>query len=99
MRTYALALLLVAPILGRPGLLHNGGGWGTVAPAKIFNGGDPSGTAMKLTWRNWGSAVAAGSGQGYAFMPGGGYYSKPVGIHLKAERISTCPGGPNRPTY
>ncbi len=67
-------------------------GFGTVRPATIFNGGDPSGLVTKIQWTTWGGATAAGHGLNAIFKPHGGYYSQLVRIDLIARDKGTCPG-------
>ena len=59
------------PVLGRlAGLFAQGAGFGQVKPAKIFNGGDPTGLVTKLAWSSWGAAKATGSGMSDYVGPG-----------------------------
>jgi len=68
-------------------------GFGTVKPARVFLGGDPTGLVTKLTWKSWGSATAVGSGTGYYPPP-----DKPtaesvkVPVTLDASELGTCKG-------
>ena len=70
-----------------------GDGWGTVAPSRIFNGGDPSGEVTGLRWERWGHARARGYGLTWLLRPGGGYYERPGRIVLRASRLGTCADG------
>ena len=45
-------------------------GYGTVKPATIFNGGDPSGLVNGVIWSGWGSTKATGSGTAEYIAPG-----------------------------
>ena len=82
-------------VLGKHHLLRGGVGWGTAHPARIFNGGDPSGTAWNLRWRHWGGPQADAAGLTWIFRPQGGYYAKPAAIELQAYRLGHCAvGGP-----
>ena len=82
-------------VLGSKNFAPNGIGWGTAHPRVIFNGGDPNGKAIHLTWRSWGRSSTSAHGLTYLFRPGGGYYSKPGAIVLLAYGIGRCsPGGP-----
>jgi hypothetical protein len=82
-------------VLGKKHLLAYGIGWGTAHPRLIFNGGDPSGKAWHLRWRNWGAPSASARGLTWIFRPKGGYYRKPGAIELRASRIGRCtPHGP-----
>jgi len=40
----------------------NGGGFGTVMPRMLWNGGDPTGYIRDVTWSTWGGAQAIGHG-------------------------------------
>jgi hypothetical protein len=52
------------PVLGRTaGDFSHGTGFGTVKPARIFNGGDPTGLVTKIKWSGWGGPRATGTGQ------------------------------------
>ena len=77
-------------VLGKKHLTYAGFGWGTAHPRAIFNGGDPSGHAWHLTWRNWGTATAYARGLTILPRPGGNFYPKPARIELRASRISRC---------
>lgn len=97
----ALAIgLLVVPssatanvVLGSKAFAPNGAGWGTAHPKSIFNGGDPSGSVRNIHWKHWGQPVAIAHGLNPIFKPGGGYYSKPGRIKLRADRIiQNCNG-------
>jgi len=86
-------------VLGKKHLLIYGIGWGTSHPRLIFNGGDPSGKAWHLTWRNWGAATADAHGLTWITNPKGNYYGKGA-IELRASRIGRCtPHGPRAYTY
>ena len=51
------------PVLGQPvGVFTNGRGFGEVRPATVFNGGDPTGLVMGITWSSWGGSTAIGTG-------------------------------------
>jgi hypothetical protein len=53
-----------APVLGRPaGVFAHGAGFGQVKPARIFNGGGPTGLLTHITWKSWGGADAVGTGK------------------------------------
>ena len=52
-------------MLGRTaGVFARGEGFGQVKPAKIFNGGDPTGLVTRLIWSSWGGRRAVGTGLG-----------------------------------
>jgi hypothetical protein len=51
------------PTLGQSaGVFAHGQGFGQVKPAKIFNGGDPTGLVTRVVWRSWGGARAIATG-------------------------------------
>jgi hypothetical protein len=51
------------PTLGRvAGVFAQGAGFGQVRPAKIFNGGDPTGLVTHIAWTSWGGSRAVGTG-------------------------------------
>ncbi len=70
-------------------------GFGRVKPATVSLGGDPTGLAIKVSWKSWGAATAVGSGTGYYPPPG-----KPtadsvkVPVTLDATELGTCQGKP-----
>jgi hypothetical protein len=57
------------PTLGRA-WNPNAEGYGTVAPANVNNGGDPTGDIWDITWSSWGGEQAIGTGTSYAIPPG-----------------------------
>ncbi|MFA4927050.1 MAG: hypothetical protein WC558_00930 [Patulibacter sp.] len=83
-------------VLGVPGLMgEHAIGWGTVKPREIYNGGVPSGSIRKITWRRWGTRTAYGSGMTPIYSPRGGYYTTLGRARLRAyDRGSCTPGGP-----
>jgi hypothetical protein len=51
------------PTLGQlAGDFAHGQGFGEVKPAKIFNGGDPTGLVTNVVWTSWGGAQATAAG-------------------------------------
>jgi hypothetical protein len=51
------------PTLGQlAGDFSHGQGFGQVKPAKIFNGGDPTGLVTNVVWSSWGGAQATATG-------------------------------------
>jgi hypothetical protein len=68
----------------------HGEGWEASRPAKIYNGGDPSGLVKEIQWTSWGGETATGYGLGYIFKPGGGYYGRPVLVELRAQALGRC---------
>ncbi len=84
-----------AVVLGSASFEQHGEGWGTAQPAKIFNGGDPSGLVTQIHWTHWGSKASIGHGLNAIFKPHGGYYGKLVHIELRAYDLGKCsPKGP-----
>jgi hypothetical protein len=67
-------------------------GFGTMRPAEIFNGGDPSGLVTGIHWSSWGGSTAVGAGLNAIFKPQGGYYRQLVRIDLTARDRGMCPG-------
>ena len=60
-----------SPTLGQlAGLFAHGGGFGHVKPARIFNGGDPTGLVTHIVWGSWGGAHAAATGTSEYVGPG-----------------------------
>jgi hypothetical protein len=82
------------PVLGRlAGLFAQGAGFGQVKPAKIFNGGDPTGLVTQLAWSSWGGAKATGSGMSDYVGPGQSVATgsqQPVTV--VAFNLGTCHG-------
>ena len=74
----------------------DGEGWGTSMPPKLYNGGDPSGLVNEIRWTTWGGSTAIGYGLNSIFKPGGGYYSRPVIVELRAQSLGHCG---SRPAY
>lgn len=68
----------------------DGEGWGTSMPTKLYNGGDPSGLMNEIRWTSWGGNTSIGYGLNSIFKPGGGYYSRPVIIELRAQKLGKC---------
>jgi hypothetical protein len=51
------------PTLGQlAGVFAHGTGFGQVKPAKIFNGGDPTGLVTHVVWTSWGGERAVATG-------------------------------------
>jgi hypothetical protein len=80
-------------VLGNKNLVNGGKGWGAAHPARIFNGGDPSGQAWNLRWRNWGAARTDAVGLAYISRPNSGYYATPGAIEFQAYRVGHCKAG------
>jgi hypothetical protein len=59
------------PTLGRRGGdFVNGQGFGEIRPATVYNGGDPTGLVMHVTWSSWGGSTATGTGASDWVGPG-----------------------------
>jgi len=83
------------PVLGRSAGLfgHNSQGFGEVRPATVFNGGDPTGLVMDITWSSWGGSTAIGTGTSDYVGPNqtvaGGTQEK---VRIVAFDLGTCGG-------
>lgn len=82
------------PVLGRlAGVFAQGQGFGQVKPAKIFNGGDPTGLVTKITWSSWGGAQAVGAGMSDYVGPGQSVATgKQKPVTVIAFKLGTCHG-------
>jgi len=62
--TVVLQRQAAVPVLGRPAgdFDVDSEGFGEVRPATVFNGGDPTGLVMHITWSSWGGSTAVGTG-------------------------------------
>jgi hypothetical protein len=83
-----------APTLGQlAGVFAPGQGFGQVEPAKIFNGGDPTGLVTHITWQSWGSRRAIGSGTAEYVGPNQSVATgKPKPATVVAFHLGTCDG-------
>ncbi len=89
----AVASEAAAPVLGRPwgpGQV----GYGQVRPARIFNGGDPTGEVEHIRWTGWGAGRAIGVGDAEYVWPGtavadNGFTS---GARVVAFHLGRCRG-------
>jgi hypothetical protein len=82
------------PTLGRPaGVFAHGTGFGQVKPAKIFNGGDPTGLVTHVVWTSWGGTRAVATGVSDYVGPG---QSVAAGteetVTVVAFHLDTCDG-------
>jgi len=82
------------PTLGLlTGTFANGSGFGQVEPREVFNGGDPTGLVISITWHNWGRSQAVGTGRSLYVAPG-----QPVArgtiepVRIVAFDLGTCNG-------
>jgi hypothetical protein len=55
------------PVLGQSRTITRG--YGSVRPATLNNGGDPTGIVTNLSWQSWGGPKAVGTGTGYYDPP------------------------------
>ena len=69
-------------------------GYGTVQPARVFNGGDPTGDIWDITWTSWGGEQAVGTGTSYGIPPGAGGVAQSVKqpATIVAYNLGTCDG-------
>ena len=82
------------PTLGQPaGDFAHGTGFGQVKPARIFNGGDPTGLVTHVVWTSWGGAQAVATGVSDYVGPGQSVATgteEPVTV--TAFDLGTCDG-------
>jgi hypothetical protein len=79
------------PVLGqsRPGTK----GYGSVRPAALNNGGDPTGIVTNLSWQSWGGTEAVGTGTGYYDAPNEPVaQATPEQATVVAFDLGTCAG-------
>jgi hypothetical protein len=70
-------------------------GFGTVKPASVSNGGDPTGMLTDVTWTTWGGPTATGTGTGYYEAPDAPVsQSTPQPVDIEAFDLATCAGKP-----
>jgi hypothetical protein len=68
-------------------------GYGTLRPARVYNGGDPTGDIWDITWSTWGGERATGAGTSYWEPPDAGVagsIKEPATI--VAYNLGTCGG-------
>lgn len=85
------------PVLGLPNLFPYSEGFGNVKPARIFNGGDPTGLFRDITWDSWGEHIAYGHGTANYEPPNASVaesYAQPA--DFAAYDLTTCG---EKPTY
>jgi len=82
------------PTLGQlAGDFAHGTGFGQVKPARIFNGGDPTGLVTHVVWTSWGGAQAVATGVSDYVGPGQSVATgteEPVTV--MAFDLGTCDG-------
>lgn len=82
-----------APVLGSASAFMGGQGFGKVKPKTVFLGGDPTGLFKKLSWKDWGSSTATGTGSGFYPPPGKPTVdSVKVPVTLIASSLGKCHG-------
>ncbi len=80
------------PTLGRV-WASNQEGYGAVRPAKVFNGGDPTGMIWNISWSSWGDEQARGTGTANWEAPGASVAdSTPQPATIVAYNLGTCNG-------
>ena len=68
-------------------------GYGTVRPARVNNGGDPTGDIWDITWSSWGGEQARGTGTSYWEAPGASVAaSVKEPATIVAYNLGTCDG-------
>jgi PAB1-binding protein PBP1 len=69
-------------------------GYGTVQPARVFNGGDPTGDIWDITWSSWGGEQAIGTGTSYGIPPGAASVAESVKepAMIVAYNLGNCNG-------
>jgi hypothetical protein len=88
----AIAAAADPPTLGLAADSHGQAatGFGTVAPPRVWLGGDASTLYFRLTWRGWGQPTARAAGRGYYLPP----YDHPVFARVVAFDLGMCDGHP-----
>lgn len=68
-------------------------GYGTVKPASVNNGGDPTGDIFDITWSSWGGEQATGTGTSY-YEPAGASVAESYkeSATIVAYNLGTCQG-------
>jgi hypothetical protein len=83
------------PTLGQPAgdFAHGSSGFGQVKPAKIFNGGDPTGLVTNVVWSSWGGAQATATGTSDYVGPNQSVaQGTEEGATVVAFNLGTCDG-------
>jgi hypothetical protein len=82
------------PTLGQlTGDFAHGQGFGQVKPAKIFNGGDPTGLVTHVTWSSWGGPRAQATGTSEYVGPNQSVATgRPATATVVAFDLGTCDG-------
>jgi len=82
------------PTLGvRTGTFFDGSGFGQVKPTEVYNGGDPTGLVISITWHTWGGAQAVGTGRSDYVGPNQSVAGGTVEpVRIVAFDLGTCNG-------
>jgi len=82
------------PTLGLlTGTFADGSGFGQVKPREVYNGGDPTGLVISITWHSWGGAQAVGTGLSDYVAPGQAVaQGKTEPVRIVAFDLGTCNG-------
>ncbi len=82
------------PRLGQlTGDFAHGQGFGQVKPARIFNGGDPTGLVTHVTWSSWGGPRAQATGTSEYVGPSQSVATgRPATATVVAFDLGTCDG-------
>lgn len=81
------------PKLGISGVYFGGSGFGSIEPAKIYLGGDPTGLVTGISWSSWGGATASGVGTGSYVAPNEVVaQAKLAPVKIVAFDLGTCNG-------
>jgi hypothetical protein len=82
------------PTLGlRTGTFADGSGFGQVRPKTVYNGGDPTGLVISISWHGWGGPQATGAGRGLYVAPGQAVaQGKIEPVRVVAFDLGTCNG-------
>jgi len=83
-----------APVLGQlTGVFAHGEGFGQAQPARIFNGGDPTGLVTQIVWKSWGGSRAVATGMSEWVGPGQSVATgTPEPVRVVAFHLGTCGG-------
>jgi hypothetical protein len=71
----------------------SGGGYGSVRPTLVSNGGDPTGVVSSITWQSWGGSQAVGTGTSDYVAPGQTVADgSQQTVTIVAYNLGTCDG-------
>lgn len=82
------------PVLGQlAGVFAQGEGFGQAQPARIFNGGDPTGLVTQIVWKSWGGTRAVATGVSEWVGPGQSVATgTPEPVRVVAFHLGSCGG-------